>query len=392
MANQKIMVVEDEIIVAEDVAGRLKKLGYTVTAIATTGEEAILKAEETQPDLVLMDIVLEGNMDGITAAEKIRNNYHIPIVFLTAYADEETLHRAKLTDPFGYILKPFQQKDMHATIEIALHRHELETKMRQALQSSEELRQIAEQQVLRQSKYVAMAAHELRNPLTALVASTKLLEFNRTHWDEESKAKSLRLIHSAIQNMNQMIEDILIVGRAEADQLQFNPAPLNLSEFCYHFVERMQLSADGKHRLKFVSDGVIVAIIDQRLLQHILSNLLTNAIKYSPNGGTVCLELICEESGVSAREEITNEQGILTTEKVVIFRVRDEGIGIPQKDLGKLFEAFHRCSNVGTIAGNGLGLTVVKKAVELHGGTIAVESEVGIGTTFTIKLPCKIKI
>ena len=120
-------------------AVRLRKLGYIVTDIVTTGEEAIERAEQTKPDLVLMDIVLEGDIDGVIAAEEIRNRFNIPIVFLTAYADEKNLHRAKLTDPFGYIIKPFHQKDLQANIEIAIHRHELENKMQQALENSEQL-------------------------------------------------------------------------------------------------------------------------------------------------------------------------------------------------------------------------------------------------------------
>jgi CheY-like chemotaxis protein len=131
----KILVVEDEVIVAQDIAGRLKKLGYAVTATVSSGEEAIQKARENQPDLVLMDIVLKGDMDGVTAAEKIRTNMNVPTVFLTAYADDKTLQRAKLTDPFGYIIKPFQQNDLRVAVEIALHRHEIETKMQEALKS-----------------------------------------------------------------------------------------------------------------------------------------------------------------------------------------------------------------------------------------------------------------
>ncbi len=380
MGEKKILVVEDEAIVAEAIALSLKKQGYEVTAIVTNGEEAIEKAAENQPDLVLMDIVLEGDMDGIAAAEKIRTRFHIPTVFLTAYADEETLKRAKLTDPFGYIIKPFQQKDLYVTIEIALHRHELETKMRQALET-------AEQKASRQTKYVSIAAHELRNPLSAIVGSAKLLELS-SKLDEETQIKCLDLMKSASQSMNQLIEDMLIIGRAESDQLKFNPAPLNLREFCRHLVEHFQLSEE-KHRITFVcSSTKYVAVIDQRLLQHILSNLISNATKYSPNGGEVCLELDYWEKA----EQVTpglqeNYQLPITNYPIVIFRVRDSGIGIPKQDQEKLFEAFHRCSNVGEIKGTGLGLAIVKKAVELHQGAIAFESEVGVGTTFTVILP-----
>ena len=148
----KILVVEDEVIVAEDIGFRLKKLGYIVTATVASGEEAIEKIAENRPDLVLMDIVLKGDMDGVTAAEKIRNRVNIPTVFLTAYADDQTLQRAKLTNPFGYIIKPFQQNDLRVAIEIALHRHEIETKMQETLKASEAAKESVEEKSHRQNQ------------------------------------------------------------------------------------------------------------------------------------------------------------------------------------------------------------------------------------------------
>ncbi|WP_377473429.1 MAG: response regulator [Microcoleus anatoxicus] len=136
----KILVVEDEVIVAQDIAGRLKKLGYQVIATVSSGEEAMEKINENPPNLVLMDIVLKGDMDGITAAEIIDSKMNVPIVFLTAYADRKTLEKAKLTNPFGYLVKPLQQKDLRVAIEIALQQHEIEMKMQQDLKASEAVR------------------------------------------------------------------------------------------------------------------------------------------------------------------------------------------------------------------------------------------------------------
>jgi PAS domain S-box-containing protein len=126
MADEQLMIVEDERIVAEDLRDMLERMGYKVVAMATSGEEAIRKAEETQPDLVLMDIRLNGGLDGIQAAEAIWAHYSIPVTYLTAYADEKTLDRAKATMPFGYILKPFEERDLRTTIEIALYKHSME--------------------------------------------------------------------------------------------------------------------------------------------------------------------------------------------------------------------------------------------------------------------------
>jgi two-component system, response regulator PdtaR len=126
MANTRIMIVEDEWTVAEDIKISLQNLGYTISSVTSSGKEAIQKAEEDRPDLVLMDIVLQGEMDGIEAANQIRSRFNIPIVYLTAYADEKILERAKITEPFGYIVKPFINEDLKIAIEIALYKHKAE--------------------------------------------------------------------------------------------------------------------------------------------------------------------------------------------------------------------------------------------------------------------------
>ena len=132
--NPRILIVEDQSIVAMDIQNRLTNLNYIITGIASSGAGAIKKAEETRPDLVLMDIMLKGDMDGIGAAQQIRTRLNIPIVYLTAYADANTLQRAKITEPFGYILKPFEERELHTTIEMAMYRHKMEKQLRESEQ------------------------------------------------------------------------------------------------------------------------------------------------------------------------------------------------------------------------------------------------------------------
>jgi two-component system, cell cycle sensor histidine kinase and response regulator CckA len=126
MTAAQVLVVEDESIVAKGIEYELQRLGYGVPAVASSGEEALRKAAETSPDLVLMDIVLKGQLDGVETAEELRQRFDIPVVYLTAYADDQTLKRAKTTDPYGYLVKPFEEKELRTTIEIALYRHKLE--------------------------------------------------------------------------------------------------------------------------------------------------------------------------------------------------------------------------------------------------------------------------
>ena len=132
MTNIKVLIVEDEAIVAMDIKNRLELLGYTIPAIASTGEEAIKITEQTCPDLILMDIMLGDGIDGIEAAEHIHKRIDIPIIFLSAYADEEILLRAKITKPFGYILKPFEERELHSAIEIGIYNHNLEKELKES--------------------------------------------------------------------------------------------------------------------------------------------------------------------------------------------------------------------------------------------------------------------
>lgn len=133
MRKSKILIVEDERIIAEDIRRTLLNFGYDVTGIASSGVDALNRANEIQPHLVLMDIVLDGNMSGVETAEEIRKIYNIPVIYLTAYADDVTLQSAKVTGPYGYILKPFEERELHTTIEMAFYKH----KMERALQESE---------------------------------------------------------------------------------------------------------------------------------------------------------------------------------------------------------------------------------------------------------------
>ena len=124
MAKAKILVVEDESIVAKDIQNSLKKLGYNVPTIVASGEKAIKECEDDRPELVLMDIMLKGEMDGIEAANIIREKMGIPVIFLTANADDTTVGKAKMAEPYGYIIKPFREKELQTTIEMALYKHE----------------------------------------------------------------------------------------------------------------------------------------------------------------------------------------------------------------------------------------------------------------------------
>jgi len=132
MDDGQILIVEDERLVAEDIKETLKELGYTVMGIVDNGEEAVESVREEEPDLVLMDIVLKGEMDGIEAARIINSEFDVPVIYLTAYADDKRLKRAKVTEPYGYILKPYRERELHSNIEMAFHKNEMEKKLKES--------------------------------------------------------------------------------------------------------------------------------------------------------------------------------------------------------------------------------------------------------------------
>ncbi len=134
MMKAQVLVVEDNTIVAKDIQYSLKQLGYTVPTIAFSGEEAILEAEEIRPDLVLMDIRLKGDMDGVEAARQIHERFDIPVIYLTAHSDDSTIQRAETTQSFGYLLKPFLEKELNINIQMALYKHTLERQLKESEQ------------------------------------------------------------------------------------------------------------------------------------------------------------------------------------------------------------------------------------------------------------------
>ncbi|WP_017653395.1 hybrid sensor histidine kinase/response regulator [Fortiea contorta] len=373
--REKILIVEDERIIAFDIKNCLEKSGYTVLAIAAYGEQAIAHATEFHPDLVLMDVMLKGNMSGIEAATEITSRLNIPIVYLTAYSDVSNMQKAKHTQPFGYILKPFAETQLITTIEIALSKHQAEMVMREALQKEKENRQI-------KSNFVSMVSHEFRNPLNNISTCTELL-INYSHQlNEAKKTEYIYHIQNSVQHLDALLNDVLSMGKSEIVASQFNPAPIDLYNFCNNLITEIKLTASEHHNIIFtmqdehglqvLTKNKQISYLDEKLLRHILTNLLLNAVKYSPHGGTVCLETFCVQGEV-------------------IFRIQDEGIGIPEADQENLFNSFQRGSNVDNIPGNGLGLAIVKNYVDLHGGEIYFVSKVGFGTTFIVNLPSQLK-
>ncbi|GAB4375105.1 MAG: hypothetical protein Kow00121_20440 [Elainellaceae cyanobacterium] len=242
------------------------------------------------------------------------------------------------------------------------------TKRQQAESQQRTLAQAKELSELKLQLF-SMVSHEFRTPLSLILGSSQLLAETLKPYIEPAKLKNLYRIQSSAKMLTQLLSDILTLARADAGRLEYRPEWVELQTFCLNLVEDFQLVVDGGQSIAFSQQGNGThAYVDEKLLYSILSNLLSNAIKFSPSNGIVCFQL-------------------LTDAESVTFQVKDTGIGIPTEEQPRIYDLFVRGSNAKAQIGTGLGLAVVKRCLELHGGEIFVESQVEVGTTFTVKIP-----
>lgn len=218
------------------------------------------------------------------------------------------------------------------------------------------------------SRFISMTSHEFRTPLTAILGTTELIKHYGQGWEVSKQHTYLDRIQKNVKHMTGLLDDVLVLSKADVNKVEFNPKLINLEVFCSSLVEEFQLNTKRDQQIEFDFFGNQHEVYsDEKILRQILGNLLSNAIKYSPESTSVRFQVNVNE------EEAT-------------FFIKDQGIGIPEADQQHLFESFHRATNVGQIQGTGLGLAIVKKSVELHRGTIDFESIADQGTTFIVKL------
>lgn len=244
----------------------------------------------------------------------------------------------------------------------ATARLQAEQTQRQTLQRQTELNDM-------KSRFISVASHEFRTPLAFILSSAELLKHYGDRLPDTEKTEVINTIETGVQRMTQMLDRVLLLGKVEAQMLEFQPAEVNLQTLCQNLVEdaRIQHAEAGCELVLEFEASPAVGLFDEKLLRHIFGNLLSNAIKYSPQGGKVLFR-------------------VFSSEGRVVFEVADQGIGIPAEELPHLFEWFHRANNVGEIQGTGLGLAIVKNSVDQHGGSIDVASTMGQGTRFTVRI------
>lgn len=368
----RIFIVEDEVLVARELTKTLSSLGYSIVGFARSGTDALDALDALaihQPDLVLMDIDLPGDMDGIDATRIITATYDIPVIYLTAYPDQQTWRRAKQTRPFGYLIKPWSTEELLASVDIAISRHQSEVRIRHALDIAMRERQSIEVSNKNYCHSLSMTTHELKNFLTVVTTTSELLQSDRHCVSDKQRQRLLKNVQEAVHDMDQLLDDVGLLTDPKQQQAILQPTPLNLVQLCQQLMEASRLIDQAQHTLNVQCERSSIDVcLDRHLLSHIIRNLLSNALKYSAIGTTVTLHLSCPPNYIQ-------------------LRIEDQGIGIPEAFMPHLFEMFQRGQNVQQISGSGIGLALVKRCVELQNGTISVQSRINRGTTFTVMLP-----
>ena len=357
-APARIFITEDEILIAREIEMTLQELGYQVVGLASNGSSALAQIAETQPDLVLMDIVLPGAADGIEIAEQVRSHFQVPVVFLTAYTDRSTLERAKVTEPFGYVLKPFQPEELDITIQIALARHRSEQSKLDSLRSS----------------ITNALPHEINTPLHSILGFANVV---LRHYDSMSKTEileTLQYIQTSAVGLEKICQRFLL--HAKLELLATNPvevvhltqsSTIDTTEVIDRHAQRkaMELGRSVSLRANFVDLPVQMA---ELYLGQLVDELLDNALRFSDWSTFVDLRTFARE-------------------QTFCLMLIDRGQGMTQCQLDQIgaYQQFNR--NLFEQQGLGLGLALVQKIVKLHNGRLVIHSKPGQGTSITVELP-----
>jgi signal transduction histidine kinase len=359
--SREILVVEDEAVTAAEIRQTLSGLGYEVPLVSDSAESALEWLERSRPDLVLMDIMLAGEMDGVQAAETIREIYDVPVVFLTAHTDDHTLSRVKRTAPYGYLVKPFGATELRITIETAVYRRHMEQKLRE---SEEKLRQAQRMEAL--GSMARGITHDFNNILSAIIGYSEMCLAKLPEHDP-NKGK-LEKIHKAGNRAKNLVRMLLAFGKHGGGRT----VPVELAPLVEEALDIIGPSLNGKVDVRSSLDPEAGPVLGEanQLLQ-VLLNLLGNAAEAMPGGGVLSVELAASSGNGGPG--------------MVRLAVQDTGEGIAHEDRARIFDPYFSTKASGE--GSGMGLSVVHSIVAGFGGHLRFLSEPGRGTRFEVFLP-----
>jgi len=374
----RILVVDDEIIIARNLQQLLQSIGHTVLEVACTGEDAIEKSALVKPDLIFMDIRLAGKMDGIEAAQEIYKRFAIPVIFVTAYADEATLDRAKGLAPYGYLVKPVSERDIKIITDIAVGRHRAEKKLKQISGKLEALVQERTAEIAKKvdelslanadlERFAYVASHDLQEPLRMVSNYCQLLI------DEEDKNLSsdgkeyLRFAVEGSVRMKAIVDDLLEYSRV-GHMVVEGREPVDFNEVI-HIVINILGKTVAEAKAVFRYEDLPTVYANKNMCIRLMQNLISNSLKFRKRNES------CEIDVRATKKD-----------EVVQFSVADKGIGIEPTHFEKVFVIFQRLHSRESFSGSGIGLAICKRIVEAHQGRIWLESIPDQGTTFHFTL------
>jgi signal transduction histidine kinase len=351
--NRNVLIVEDEGIVAMELEEQLKRLGCHVIGPASTAALALELCEDNVPDLALMDVRIQGPQDGIEVAQLLRQRFDVPVIYLTALADEVTLERAKITSPANYLLKPVGDDELKAAVEIALYKRELE--------------RVLEQQ---RAEFFAMLSHDIRSPLQSASGFADLLARELNETGQGRAGELLGRMQENLSYIMKLVSEYLAFLTIDSQGTNFARVPQSVNDVLLRVKNRYEPEASKRSLLleTKLSRDLPAVEAEASLLERTFDNLLFNALKFTPPGGRIVL----------SSEARAND---------VIASVADSGPGIPDDELPKIFDVGWRRSVDSAKEGSGLGLHIVKTLVNALGGRVKVESTVGSGSCFSVFLP-----
>ncbi len=372
MGSAKIMIVEDNTTVAEDCRDCLEALHYEVTSVVASGEEAIENAGTERPDATLMDIHLRDEMDGIEAARQIYARYEIPVVFLSAYGDPELLERAKQVGSFGYLIKPFEDRELQAMLEMALYKSKSEKERRQLearLQKAQKLEAIG--------TMAGGIAHRFNNILSTSMGYIEMgLEDIRMESPAyQSIVKALAATHRA----SELVRKIMRFSNYDDSVLKI----IKPAELLHTFLDAdtsassTEIAIDQK-----IAPETWPILFDGNQFTTILTNLFANAVDaMKGRKGVLTIGL----KNITIKAEDLGEHDQVQPGPFIQLTISDTGTGIAKEKMERIFDPFYTTKTVGE--GDGIGLTIVQALVIQRGGIIQVESEAAKGSEFRVLLP-----
>jgi two-component system, cell cycle sensor histidine kinase and response regulator CckA len=371
MKVARILIVEDELIVATDLQSRLVALGYLAVGTAVNADQALAMSDRLRPDLVLMDIHLEGDHDGISTASQIRRDYQLPVVFLTAYSDDATLERAKVTEPFGYILKPFEDRELKTVIEMALYRFRAEEERRRM-----KIQLLQAQKMELVGRLAGGVAHDFNNMLQTILGNAALA-LEQVPVPSQLRDDLLE-IQKAAQRSANLTRQLLAFARKQT----ISPKVLDLNDAIAGMLKMLHRLIGEHIQLEWRPGAAVWPIkIDPAQLDQIMANLAVNGRDAIQGVGQITIAT--HNRAADDLSALHHPDGILGD--AVQLTITDTGSGMDAETLAHLFEPFYTTKDVGQ--GTGLGLATVYGIVQQNGGHISVESEPGRGTCFKICLP-----